>query len=104
LGGARTVAVLGEMLELGPDAPEQHRAVGRLASDLGIDLVLAVGSGAAGIAEGAGERGQSVADVDEAVSVLSAWLAPDDVVLVKASRGARLERVTEALLEGTPLR
>lgn len=104
LGGARTVAVLGEMLELGPDSAAQHRGVGRLADELGIDLVLAVGPGAAGIAEGAGERGRAVADVSEAVSVLSAWLAPDDVVLVKASRGARLERVTEALLEGTPTR
>ncbi|TXL62835.1 UDP-N-acetylmuramoyl-tripeptide--D-alanyl-D-alanine ligase [Aeromicrobium terrae] len=104
LGGHRTIAVLGEMLELGPDSADQHRAVGRLAADLGIDLVLAVGPGAAGIAEGAGERGRAVADVSEAVSALSAWLAPDDVVLVKASRGARLERVTEALLEGTPTR
>jgi UDP-N-acetylmuramoyl-tripeptide--D-alanyl-D-alanine ligase len=104
LGGARTVAVLGEMLELGPDSAAQHQGVGRLADELGIDLVLAVGPGAAGIAEGAGERGRAVADVSEAVSVLSAWLAPDDVVLVKASRGARLERVTEALLEGSPTR
>jgi UDP-N-acetylmuramoyl-tripeptide--D-alanyl-D-alanine ligase len=58
-----------------------------------------VGEGAAGIAEGAGERAIRVADVDEAVLELSAWLTPSDVVLVKASRGVRLERVSAALLQ-----
>jgi UDP-N-acetylmuramoyl-tripeptide--D-alanyl-D-alanine ligase len=99
-GGDRTVAVLGEMLELGDGSHAAHVEVGRLAAELGVDRVVAVGAGAAGIAEGAGERGTAVADVDEAVRVLSAWLTPADVVLVKASRGVRLERVTEALLGG----
>jgi UDP-N-acetylmuramoyl-tripeptide--D-alanyl-D-alanine ligase len=99
-GGDRTVAVLGEMLELGDGSHAAHVEVGRLAAELGVDRVVAVGVGAAGIAEGAGERGTAVADVDEAVRELSAWLAPADVVLVKASRGVRLERVTEALLGG----
>lgn len=95
----RLVAVLGEMLELGPDGPQRHREMGELAAELGVDFVVAVGGGAAPIAEGARGRGVSVPDVDEAVRVVSAWLTPDDVVLVKASRGAHLERVTSALLD-----
>jgi UDP-N-acetylmuramoyl-tripeptide--D-alanyl-D-alanine ligase len=99
-GDGRTVAVLGEMLELGAGSHEAHVEVGRLAAELGVDRVVAVGAGAAGIAEGAAERGTAVADVDEAVRELSAWLTPADVVLVKASRDVRLERVTQALLGG----
>jgi UDP-N-acetylmuramoyl-tripeptide--D-alanyl-D-alanine ligase len=99
-GGSRTVAVLGEMLELGDGSPDAHLDVGHLAAELGIDRVVAVGAGAAGIAEGAGDRGTAVADVDEALRELSAWLTPADVVLVKASRSVRLERVTEGLLGG----
>lgn len=95
----RLVAVLGEMLELGPDGPSRHRQIGELAAELDVDLVVAVGAGAAAIADGAGERATWVPDVDEAVRVVSAWLLPDDVVLVKASRGAHLERVTSALLD-----
>jgi UDP-N-acetylmuramoyl-tripeptide--D-alanyl-D-alanine ligase len=100
VGRDRMVAVLGEMLELGDGSHAAHVEVGRLAAELGVDRVVAVGAGAAGIAEGAGKRGTAVADVDEAVRDLSAWLTPADVVLVKASRGVRLERVTEALLGG----
>lgn len=94
----RRVAVLGEMLELGADAHERHVEVGRHARDAGLDLVLAVGDGARGVADGAGDVGERVSDVDAAVERLRAWLTPGDVVLVKASRGARLERVAAALL------
>jgi UDP-N-acetylmuramoyl-tripeptide--D-alanyl-D-alanine ligase len=86
------------MLELGDDSHDAHVEVGRLAAELDVDFVVVVGAGAAGIAEGAGDRATVVDDVDAAVGVLSAWLTPSDVVLVKASRGVRLERVTEALL------
>lgn len=96
--GRRVAAVLGEMLELGTEAPQRHREIGALAAELGLDLVVAVGAGAKPIADGAGERAVHALDVDEAVRVVSAWLMPDDVVLVKASRGAHLERVTSALL------
>ncbi len=100
LGGSRsrTVAVLGEMLELGDGSQAAHVAVGRRAAELGVDLVVVVGAGAAGIAEGAGERSVVVADADEAARTVSAWLTPTDVVLVKASRSVRLERVTASLL------
>ncbi|MGB9013100.1 MAG: cyanophycin synthetase, partial [Aeromicrobium sp.] len=94
----RKVAVLGEMLELGDLSESAHRTIGRLARDLGYDRVVVVGSGAAAIAEGSGEIAEIVADVDVAIGTLSAWLTADDVVLVKASRGCRLERVADGLL------
>ena len=98
-GDGRTYAVLGEMLELGEESPEAHRSIGRLAAELDIDCVVVVGEGAAGIAEGAGQRAHRVADVSEAVSFLTERLRTPDVVIVKASRGGRLERVADALLD-----
>ncbi|MEO6604834.1 MAG: UDP-N-acetylmuramoyl-tripeptide--D-alanyl-D-alanine ligase [Aeromicrobium sp.] len=98
LGGGRSVAVLGEMLELGDTSHDAHLKLGQLAADLGFVRVIAVGPGAAAIAEGAGTIGEQVDDVDAAVELLSASLRADDVVLVKASRGGRLERVAQALL------
>ncbi|MEG9225601.1 UDP-N-acetylmuramoyl-tripeptide--D-alanyl-D-alanine ligase [Aeromicrobium sp. Sec7.5] len=95
--GGRGVAVLGAMLELGPESAELHRRVGELALQSGLRSVVAVGAEAAPIAAGAGDIGVTVADVTEAVDHLRASLRPDDVVLVKASRGGRLERVVDAL-------
>lgn len=94
----RGVAVLGEMLELGPGSADAHLEIGRLAARLGFARVIAVGDGARGIADGAGPIAETVADIDAAVTTLSASLGADDVVLVKASRGGRLERVAHALL------
>ena len=54
--GARTVAVLGEMLELGAAHEEEHVGVGRYAARCGVDVVVAVGEPAAGIARGASRR------------------------------------------------
>jgi len=98
MAGPRGVAVLGQMRELGDVSHAAHVQIGRLAAELGIGRVVVVGDEAAGIAEGAGARAVLVADVDEAVRTLSASLLPDEVVLVKASRGERLERVADALL------
>jgi UDP-N-acetylmuramoyl-tripeptide--D-alanyl-D-alanine ligase len=100
IGGGRAVAVLGEMLELGAASHEAHVQVGRLAADLGFTRIVVVGAGARGIAEGAGEIAVNVDDVDAAVRALSASLSGDEVILVKASRGGRLERVANALLQG----
>jgi UDP-N-acetylmuramoyl-tripeptide--D-alanyl-D-alanine ligase len=83
--------VLGEMAELGPEAPAYHRAVGAAAADLGLDVV-AVGNG---LAREYG--GTLVGSVDDAVALVRELLRPGDVVLVKASRAAGLERVAEAL-------
>jgi UDP-N-acetylmuramoyl-tripeptide--D-alanyl-D-alanine ligase len=101
---ARTVAVLGEMLELGAVSHDQHVALGRLVARLRVDRLVVVGDGARPVHEGAagapGWDGDSVlvADVDEAVAYLGGALRPGDVVLVKASRATGLERVASALL------
>ena len=105
--GARTLAVLGEMRELGDGAHEEHRAIGRLARELGIDEVVVIGPEAVGIVEGATRFEGSpqwasplhAADVHEATAWLRETVRAPDVVLVKASRGAELERVAQALLE-----
>lgn len=98
LAPGRGVAVLGEMLELGEDSDAAHERVGALAASLGLARVVAVGDGAAAIARGAGTIGTAVPDVDAAVETVAASLGAGDVVLVKASRGVRLERVADALL------
>ena len=101
----RTVAVLGEMLELGPEAAEAHRDVGRYAAEAGVGLLVVVGEGATGLADGARAvptwRGEVVltAGRDDALSWVRENVAADDVVLVKASRGAALEVVADGLLE-----
>jgi UDP-N-acetylmuramoyl-tripeptide--D-alanyl-D-alanine ligase len=99
IGHGHAVAVLGEMLELGDGSADAHREIGGLAAQLGFARVVAVGEGARPIADGAGAIAEVVADADMAIRTLSASLHADDVVLVKASRGVRLERVAHALLD-----
>ncbi len=106
--GRRTVAVLGEMRELGGSTEEEHRAIGALADRLGIDVVMVVGSGADAVyealVEARGEDGSArrVEGVDEAVLWLRDNVAGPDVVLVKASRSHALERIAAALLAHDP--
>ncbi|WP_246210095.1 UDP-N-acetylmuramoyl-tripeptide--D-alanyl-D-alanine ligase [Nocardioides piscis] len=100
----RTIAVLGDMFELGGGSVEAHRGVGAYAARLGVDVVLTIGDLAAEMAIGTrdepGWRGEVVvtAGRDEALTWLRHNVAAADVVLVKASRGAALERVAAALL------
>ena len=102
--GRRTWAVLGEMRELGADTVAEHDAIGRLVVRLDVNRLVVVGSGARTMFLGAGLEGSwgneamFVDDVAGAVTVLQHELAPGDVVLVKASRAAGLERVAEAIL------
>jgi UDP-N-acetylmuramoyl-tripeptide--D-alanyl-D-alanine ligase len=106
--GARTVAVLGEMRELGPSALEEHDAVGRLAVRLDIHQLLVVGEPAKHIHLGAslegswGEESVFVPDNDAATDWLRRNLAPGDVVLFKASNAAQLSRVAQAVLADVP--
>jgi UDP-N-acetylmuramoyl-tripeptide--D-alanyl-D-alanine ligase len=94
--GRRRIAVLGEMLELGDDSEAEHRAVGEYAAAKA-DLVVAVGEIARAIADGAGERAVALTDNDAAVDWLRGQLTAGDVVLIKASRAARLDEVAAAL-------
>jgi len=94
----RTVAVLGEMKELGAEADEAHLAVGIYAAELGIDRVVVVGEAASGIATGAGVRAVALPDNAAAVAWVREHVVEGDAVLFKASNGARLYDVAEALL------
>jgi UDP-N-acetylmuramoyl-tripeptide--D-alanyl-D-alanine ligase len=94
--GRRTVAVVGEMLELGDTSADEHRAVGTLTTELGIDEVVVVGEGAREIAESARAASFS-ASVAEATDAVRDNVRGTDVVLVKASRAAGLEQVAAAL-------
>ncbi len=102
----RSVAVLGEMLELGESSEAEHREVGRLAGALGVARVVGVGPAAAAIVDGARETSEEepvlVEDNASAVAWLREHTGPGDVVLVKASRGARLDEVADALLADDP--
>jgi UDP-N-acetylmuramoyl-tripeptide--D-alanyl-D-alanine ligase len=100
--GRRTVAVVGEMRELGETGAAEHRAVGSLTADLGIDEVVVVGAGAREIAETA-RAASFYASVAEAATAVRDNVRGADVVLVKASRAAGLEQVAAALAdrEGT---
>jgi UDP-N-acetylmuramoyl-tripeptide--D-alanyl-D-alanine ligase len=100
--GRRTVAVLGQMLELGDGAAEAHRSVGAYAARAGVDVLLAVGDDAARIAEGfaavgGGGVSRTTAGRDEAADWLRHNVSAADVVLVKASRGAALELIADDL-------
>jgi UDP-N-acetylmuramoyl-tripeptide--D-alanyl-D-alanine ligase len=92
LPARRRIAVLGPMLELGDVSAAEHARVGSLARQLGIDRVFAVGAPAYGA--------EDVADVSAALDALGALgpLREGDVVLVKASRAAGLERLAAALV------
>jgi UDP-N-acetylmuramoyl-tripeptide--D-alanyl-D-alanine ligase len=107
LPAGRRIAVLGGMAELGPGAPAEHERLGRDAAAAGLDLIVAVGPDAVGIAEGAvaagrraGEESVHVPDRTAARELLADLLRPGDVVLVKASRSHGLEQLAAALLDG----
>ncbi|MCW2854782.1 MAG: murF [Marmoricola sp.] len=99
--GRRTVAVLGEMRELGEASEAEHADLGRLARDLGIDQVFVVGDGARSIVAG-DDTAVFVGTVHDAVDAVRNNVDGTEVVLVKASRAAGLELVAEALMAGDP--
>ncbi len=92
--GARRFAVLGRMGELGVHAPAAHLKTGELAAQRGL-TVVAVGEGAAGIADGAGGA-LFFPDLGEAAAWLSREVKPGDLVLFKGSRTATVEKVMNA--------
>ena len=100
----RTIAVLGEMLELGEDAVRLHDEIGRLVVRLNIGQLYAVGDGAAPIHHGAslegsfGGESEYVDTVEDALEVLERTVRPGDAVLLKSSRDAGLRRIAEPLV------
>jgi UDP-N-acetylmuramoyl-tripeptide--D-alanyl-D-alanine ligase len=103
-GAERRVAVLGEMLELGADSAALHARCGEAAARAGIQLLVTVGGPPArALGEAATAAGVPASAVhhtdgsDEAASLVASLVRPGDLVLVKGSRGIRLEKVVEAL-------
>ena len=104
LGGmkaARRIAVLGDMLELGPNSPEMHRQVGEFAAEEGLDAVFGYGPHAAELLSGAAEKGcprtRHFDSKPELAAFLKDFLREGDAVLYKASRGMALEEVAAAV-------
>ena len=97
----RRVAVLGDMAELGAHSEAAHAEVGRRAAELGIGQLFAVGKMAPVTARAARDAGLNrvieFADVEAAMKAVKNFLKPGDVVLLKASRASRLERIAETL-------
>jgi len=98
LPARRRVVVAGEMLELGPAAEAMHRECGKHMATAGIDLLLGVRGLAKAMVEGAsaaGMRAEFVNTPEDAAEWLRREISPGDAVLLKASRGVRLERALE---------
>ncbi len=102
-GAGRKIAFLGEMRELGADSAKMHFGVGKYAAEKGIDVLFAFGENAAEIARGAESAGMKaeniflitdVENADAAAEKLKESIKKDDVILFKASRALRLERVS----------
>ncbi|MGD8241267.1 MAG: UDP-N-acetylmuramoyl-tripeptide--D-alanyl-D-alanine ligase [Desulfobacterales bacterium] len=104
-GEARGILVMGDMLELGPQAADLHREIGQRAAASGLALLCAHGPHAETLAAGARTAGMPsdrimTGSVTEIVDHLAAQLEPGDWILVKGSRGMRMERVIQALSAG----
>jgi len=101
--GRTTIAVLGDMLELGPNSMRLHEEVGAFVAQQGISRLIASGTLGRGLAEGARRAGMEpasileVADAAAAAAATKAMAVSGDVVLVKASRGMKMEQVVNAL-------
>lgn len=100
----RRVAVLGDMAELGAQSEAAHEEVGRRAAELGVGQLFAVGRMASMVARAARSSGLNrvleFGDVDTAAGALKSFVKTGDLVLLKASRAMRLERITELLRAG----
>jgi UDP-N-acetylmuramoyl-tripeptide--D-alanyl-D-alanine ligase len=105
----RRILAAGEMLELGPDSPRLHREAGRYAASQRLDCVVAVQGSTVQIVEGAVEAGMPAsqahffADSSAAAKFFVGFVRPGDLVLVKGSRGVKMERIVEALRAKYPL-
>ena len=101
--GGKRIAILGDMAELGQVSEFAHVEVGRLAARLGLDGLIAVGQWANKMVRAAQEGGlANVAafdDINVAGQALAVKLSPGDLVLIKGSRAARMERIIEPLKE-----
>jgi UDP-N-acetylmuramoyl-tripeptide--D-alanyl-D-alanine ligase len=100
----RRIAVLGDMAELGIHGYAAHEEVGRCAAELGIGQLFAIGAMAAHTARGARSGGlnrvMEFADVETAASAIKSFAKEGDLLLIKASRAARFERIADLFRNG----
>lgn len=101
IASGRKVVVLGDMLELGHVAIEAHQRIGRKLGQSGIDVVVTVGDLASFIAKEAGRSGSGVSlackNHEEAANALKQYLMPGDTILIKGSRGMKMEQILDVL-------
>jgi UDP-N-acetylmuramoyl-tripeptide--D-alanyl-D-alanine ligase len=104
----RRVAVLGDMAELGTHSESAHEEIGRRVAELGVGQLFAVGKMAPVMARAARDAGLNrvfeFADVETAASAVKSFVKAGDVVLLKASRAIRIERIAELLRAGEAVR
>lgn len=99
--GNRKIAVLGDMYELGRYETESHREVGLYAAEQSVDYVIAVGQLGRLIGEAVAAAGGSTdwaATNEQAIQLLSQYVQSGDVVLVKGSRGMKMEQIVEQIM------
>ena len=102
--GRRTIAVLGEMRELGKNEEAFHQEIGRYVAEKNLSYLITCGALGSQIAEGAKEKGMlssnviAVKAVADAAKVLQGMVSRGDVVLLKASRGVQMEKVLENII------
>ncbi|MBU0687649.1 MAG: UDP-N-acetylmuramoyl-tripeptide--D-alanyl-D-alanine ligase [Candidatus Margulisbacteria bacterium] len=98
----RKIAVLGDMLELGPKSVKFHKEIGKFAAGHGIDILVGIGDQAQYIIDGANKHKLAPQTFHyktspSAAKKLSELIQPNDVILIKASRGLKLEKIVETL-------
>lgn len=100
-GGGKAIAVLGDMLELGEASEHEHREIGKYLSVSGVDDVITYGKYAANILDGASNSTNCfhAKTHQDAARILIDTAKPNDLVLLKGSRGSRMEQVIKGLFE-----
>lgn len=104
-GGKRTIAILGDMLELGQSEKDLHRQIGEYVAEQGVDGLIACGAFAKDYVRGAKTKGMPAGqiletrNIEEASRVGKDFVRPGDVVLIKGSRGLRMERLIGELFK-----
>jgi UDP-N-acetylmuramoyl-tripeptide--D-alanyl-D-alanine ligase len=107
--GAKRIAVLGDMLELGDDSSELHAEMGKVAAKSNLDLLICVGPQSKYTSESAKKAGMNVNNIyyfenrDQAGLALQELISPNDIVLIKGSQGMRMEFIVKEVM-ADPLR
>jgi UDP-N-acetylmuramoyl-tripeptide--D-alanyl-D-alanine ligase len=101
-GNNRGVLVAGDMLELGNHAESMHRKIGSISARSNISRLYVTGQFAESVAAGARDEDMNSQDIfigakDEIFEGIKGWLGPGDWILVKGSRGMRMEEIVEKL-------